>query len=97
MIDKRLGVLTDYLILTLFEGGSGKLLTVTVEWEKTVDIRLIVVDVDGTIAGDNNQVDPAVVQAGLGRPKREFPSLLALVGCTARLYVFINALNPLYL
>ncbi|TRU81248.1 MAG: hypothetical protein EWV76_21520 [Microcystis novacekii Mn_MB_F_20050700_S1] len=26
LIDKRLGVLTDYLILTLFEGGSGKLL-----------------------------------------------------------------------
>ncbi|MDY7049474.1 MAG: HAD hydrolase family protein, partial [Microcystis panniformis WG22] len=28
-----------------------------------MDIRLIVVDVDGTIAGDNNQVNPAVVQA----------------------------------
>jgi Cof subfamily protein (haloacid dehalogenase superfamily) len=29
----------------------------------TVDIRLIVVDVDGTIAGNNNQIDPAVQQA----------------------------------
>jgi Cof subfamily protein (haloacid dehalogenase superfamily) len=54
----------------------------TVEWEKTVDIRLIVVDVDGTIAGDNNQVNPAVVQAVSAVQKKGIPVAIG----TGRMY-----------
>jgi len=54
----------------------------TVEWEKTVDIRLIVVDVDGTIAGNNNQVNPAVVQAVSAVQKKGIPVAIG----TGRMY-----------
>ena len=48
----------------------------------TVDIRLIVVDVDGTIAGDNNQVNPAVVQAVSAVQKKGIPVAIG----TGRMY-----------
>jgi Cof subfamily protein (haloacid dehalogenase superfamily) len=64
----------------------------------TVDIRLIVVDVDGTIAGSNNKINPAVLKAVSAVQKRGIPVAIGTgrMYCSAlRFHKQLNSTLPL--